>query len=216
MTCKDKVRSYQMSVEVPLAERIANFLLDDSVFQHFIQMLDARCRVFNEFLRHPLDMRLGNENVYDICFDRRGRTKKNINIAITEFKFCISSRSFFNILTSEVACSGWLNDMLGSSWMSFDMEIFFIECCPETSRPQLFRNMWFDCGGGDIRRLFRRLYFNVIFRAWICGVSIVAVSFSVVRLLRLFKLHKLNDRLRPPPWFIPGWWLRWFEDCFHS
>jgi hypothetical protein len=110
MTCKEKMRSYQMSVEVSLAERIANFLLDDSVFQHFIQhfiqMLDARCRVFNELLRHPLDMRLGNENVYDICFDRRGRTRKNINIVITEFKLCISPHPFFNILTSEVVCSG--------------------------------------------------------------------------------------------------------------
>lgn len=80
-------------------------------------MLNARLRLCNELLRHPLDIRLGNENVYHTYFDRRGRMRKKINVVIMELKLSISPRSFFNIFTSEVACSKWLNDVLGSSWM---------------------------------------------------------------------------------------------------
>ena len=107
--------NYQMSVEIPLVGRIANILPDDLVLQHFIQMLNATLRVFNELLRHQLDRRLGNENVYHTYFDRRGRTRKKINVVIKEPKFGIPPRPLFNLLTIEIAYSGWMNDVFENS-----------------------------------------------------------------------------------------------------
>ena len=105
-------------MELPLAKCKANFLPDDTVLQHFIQVLNTRLRIFNKLLRHQLDIRLDNKNVYDTYFNKRGRRRKKINVVVKKHKLGILPRPFFNLLTSEVAFSGWLNDVLRISWVS--------------------------------------------------------------------------------------------------
>lgn len=74
-------------MELPLAKCKADFLPDDTVLQHFIQVLNTRLRIFNELLRHQLDIRLDNKNVYDTYFNKRGRRRKKINVVIS-LAFC--------------------------------------------------------------------------------------------------------------------------------
>ena len=80
-----------------MTKYIANFFPDDHVLQHFIQMLNARLRVFNELLSHPLDRRLGDDNIYDTYVDWHGLRKKKIEVAIRKLKFGLPPRPFLRV-----------------------------------------------------------------------------------------------------------------------
>jgi hypothetical protein len=71
----------------------------------------------------------------------------NLSFAFRHVRFSISLRVRF-------AYSGWWNDMLGSSCMSYDVKNLFIGCCPDTSTPQLIGNLWFNCGAGTSEAYF--------------------------------------------------------------
>ena len=68
MTYKDICWSYHIPVEISLAKCMANFLPNDPVLEHFIQVLNTRLMVFNELFGHSLDRCLGNEYVYPTYF----------------------------------------------------------------------------------------------------------------------------------------------------
>ena len=219
MTYNDKYWSYQISVEIPLAKCIANFLPDDPVLRYFIELLNVKLRVFNKFFRHPLDNRLSDENVCDTYFDWHGRRRKKIEVIIKKLKLGLPPRSFLNLFMSEVVCSGWLNDMLGRSLMSYHMEclfIIFIRCCTQSITLQLLGNWWFYWGSSLIGGLSWQLCFKFVFGACICGIFVVDVSFRVMSLLMIFKLHMLNNILHLLLWFATGRWFWRFGGCLHN
>ena len=192
-------------IQIPLYTNLFHFkyILNVSIREYFsfLKMFIVCIRNRPRSKSNPFMCTHVDSYMFSTLHPRGDKERKKIKVVIIKLKLGLPPRWFFNLLMNEVVCSRWLNDMLGRSWMSYHIKLFFIifiRCCIQDNTLQLLRNWWFYCGSSLIGGFFWRLCFKFVFGACICGVFVVVVSFIVMSILMLFKLHTLNDTLHLP------------------
>ena len=175
MTYNDKCWSYQISVEIPLAECIANFLPNDLVLQHFIQMLNARLKVFNELLRHPLDSRLCNENVYDTYFDWHSRRRKKIEVAIMILKLGLPPCPFLRVRLR--VAGGWMTYLEDRRClMTWNVSSF----SSSDDKPRVTHSNSLEIGGSTVGIVSSGLLLAIVLQIYLRSLHLWDLRYSCV------------------------------------